>query len=249
MTFEPEKTYFVAQAGISAACQLSSPDSFALGALNNNIFLFSFYGGNTIQSFYAHDDQITSILYREDVLITSSLDAILKFWDLTQAQIREPIFTQYEHEDAILSADLHPTKDLMASVDAEGNVICREVKCPDNLTSQFRPHDDIGSGEGSEVAVVRFNRVKKDEIFVAINNTLFVYKEEFHEYTLKRHSVFMGNIVSLTQDCDALAVSLDNDSLIIWDWQTGKTVDEQPDFTPEVTSLAASEGRLLCATK
>ena len=73
------------------------------------------------------------------MLITVSLDQLMKFWDLNQGQIREPTFIMYEHEEAILSACLHPNKDLMASVDAEGNVICREIKNPNNLGSMLRP--------------------------------------------------------------------------------------------------------------
>ena len=92
-----------------------------------------------MQKWYAHDEQITALLYKDNILISCSLDQLMKFWDLSQAKISEPISVQYEHEEAIYSADLHPTEDLMASVDAEGNVILREIKCPNNLIAKFRP--------------------------------------------------------------------------------------------------------------
>ncbi len=132
---EPQtlKCNFISKAGISTACQLSSPDQLAMATLNNDINLFNFATGNSMQKWYAHDEQITALLYKDNILISCSLDQLMKFWDLSQAKISEPISVQYEHEEAIYSADLHPTEDLMASVDAEGNVILREIKCPNNL--------------------------------------------------------------------------------------------------------------------
>lgn len=177
---------------------------------------------------------------------------MLKFWDLTQGQIREPIYVQYEHEEAILGADLHPKEDTMASVDAEGQVICRSFKNPDDLKSQFRPQDDSGEPqEPPEMAVVRFNGTKSDELFVSINNALYTYVNETGEYMLKRHYTFNANVVSIVQDCDTLLLCCDNDSLIVYDWQTGKVNDEWTDFAQQAGHLCVrgEKGWLLAGTK
>lgn len=44
-----------------------SQGSFAIAGVNNEIYLFSFYTGTTIKSFYAHDDEITQILTKSVV--------------------------------------------------------------------------------------------------------------------------------------------------------------------------------------
>jgi len=46
---------------------------------------------------------------RHQWLITCSLDQIIKFWDLNAGVFNGPSYTLYEHEEGILSADLHPT--------------------------------------------------------------------------------------------------------------------------------------------
>jgi WD40 repeat protein len=69
------------------------------------------------QYFYAHDDLITGMMFKDDILITCSLDYLIKFWDIKSGQVREPSKILYEHEGPIFSADLHPSLDEMASVD------------------------------------------------------------------------------------------------------------------------------------
>lgn len=59
---------------------------------------------------------------------------MIKFWDCTGGVlVLEPIAVQYEHEEAILWADLHDDLDLMVSVDADGVVILRSFEYPDDL--------------------------------------------------------------------------------------------------------------------
>lgn len=53
---------------------MNKPESFALAGFNNEIYIFSLFSGTVVQSFYAHDEQITAILVRDDWLITCSLD-------------------------------------------------------------------------------------------------------------------------------------------------------------------------------
>lgn len=44
---------------------------------------------------------------------------MIKFWDLNQGSLQEPSFVLYEHEEGILSADLHKSNDLMVSIDGD----------------------------------------------------------------------------------------------------------------------------------
>jgi WD40 repeat protein len=69
-----QKTFFVNQTGIIDATPLAQEDSFALALQNNCVSLFSFKTGTTIQTFNAHDDAITKILFRQRFLVTCSSD-------------------------------------------------------------------------------------------------------------------------------------------------------------------------------
>ena len=81
---EPQtlKSHFVSQTGICTACQLGNADTFAIATMNNYITLFNFSTGSSLQKWYAHDEQITQLLCKDNILISSSLDQLMKFWDL-----------------------------------------------------------------------------------------------------------------------------------------------------------------------
>ena len=78
-----------------------------------------------------------------------------------------------------MSADLHPTQDLMASIDTEGMMICREIENPDSLLCQFNPAIDfLGAYDISrpDVAHLLFNSLDESILFVTMQSVLFVYK-------------------------------------------------------------------------
>lgn len=101
--------------------------------------MFNYFSGTVSSYFYAHDDLITAVMFKDDILITCSLDYMIKFWDLKSGQMKEPWKVSYDHEGKILSADLHPSQDEMVSVDSSGEVIGRKLKTPDTLTYQLSP--------------------------------------------------------------------------------------------------------------
>ena len=68
------KSYFVNKSGIIDSCPLAQQDSFACALGNNQVSLFSFKTGTTIQNFNAHDDTITRVLFRQRYLVTTSND-------------------------------------------------------------------------------------------------------------------------------------------------------------------------------
>ena len=51
-------------------------------------------------------------------------------------------------------------------------------------------------------------------------------------FALHKKFVFNANIVAMAQDTDTLLLTLDNDSLVVYDWQTGKVNHEWTDFAP-----------------
>jgi len=76
------KSYFVNKSGIIDSCPLAMQETFGCALANNQVSLFSFKTGTTIQTFNAHDDTITRILFRQKYLVTTSLDQTIKLWDL-----------------------------------------------------------------------------------------------------------------------------------------------------------------------
>jgi len=124
-----KKSYFVSESGISAATQLQKPDSFALAALNHNVYLFSFVTGTVVANFYAHDDTINDILFSQELrkLVTCSADQTVKLWDLGKGgDFSADAEVFYDHEEEIVSASL--SRHILASVDFEANLLFRDLR-------------------------------------------------------------------------------------------------------------------------
>jgi len=77
------KYYFVCQSGICASTPLGDPTGFALAGEDNNIYIFTFHTGTVMEKFYAHDDLITQVIFKNEYLISCSLDQTIKLWNLT----------------------------------------------------------------------------------------------------------------------------------------------------------------------
>jgi hypothetical protein len=60
-----KKSFFVCQFGLTSATPINLLDSFAVAGNDNNIYVFSFETGTTIQQIYAHDDTITALCFKK----------------------------------------------------------------------------------------------------------------------------------------------------------------------------------------
>ena len=67
-------------------------------------------------------------------------------------------------------------------------------------------------------------------IFVAVNNLLYQYSainvaSDGHDYVMTH--TFDANITGMKQDEDTLLLSMDNDELLVYDWNVDKEVDRK----------------------
>ena len=123
-----KKSFHVCNSGISAGCQLSGQESFALAGKNNDIYIFSFQTGTCINEIQAHDDYINTILFHDAKLITCSMDQSLKIWDLKKPQYENEPLTIYDHDDEVVCADVRHCDSLLASMDIQGTIYIRSIK-------------------------------------------------------------------------------------------------------------------------
>jgi len=126
-TKKNKKCFFIDSSGLNACTPLSSSDSFAIASLNHRVHIFSFYTGTIITTFDAHNDIINSILFKNDMLFTFSSDQDIKVWNLKTPNFADPIVWQ-DHNEEVLTACVHETENLVASIDADGTVFVRETQ-------------------------------------------------------------------------------------------------------------------------
>lgn len=95
--------------------------TYALAGMNNDIYLFSFPKQSVFQQFPAHDDYITSVLFKpvkmygdshylQKMLVTASADQTIKLWKLDfESKDSRPIpLVLYDHSEEVTSAHCSP---------------------------------------------------------------------------------------------------------------------------------------------
>ena len=68
------KSFYITNAGISAMCYCEGFACFACATKSNDIMLFSFDKGITINTLVGHDDSIISLLYHDQRIFSVSRD-------------------------------------------------------------------------------------------------------------------------------------------------------------------------------
>jgi hypothetical protein len=68
---------------------------------------------------------------------------------------------------------MHPTDpNLMASIDAEGVTMIRDLRAPLDPIAEIR----YSTSDPIEIGCISFNRYSPDEIIISINNSINMYK-------------------------------------------------------------------------
>ena len=87
--------------------------------------------------FYAHDDLISSLMFVERKLVSTSFDQTIRIWDLSQpvlthkAHIDDYPITIFDHHSRILSGDILRSEagdHRLATLDASGQILIRSLK-------------------------------------------------------------------------------------------------------------------------
>jgi hypothetical protein len=120
----------------------------------------------------------------------------------------------------------------MASVDVDGQVIIRDITEPENPICSLKPQIEY---EPPESATILFNQLsslqaERDscDIFVAINNQLFLYSLDGD---CIKDASFSANIVNIAQDKEIVLLTMENSSIVSYNWQNGETIDEVNDYS------------------
>lgn len=148
-----------------------------------------------------------------------------------------------------MSGDLHPTDMLLATIDGNGSVLCREVGNTDNLYCQFNPVEDEGC-DAPESAYLCFNKQDPNQMFIAVNSSIFIYQTEdvISGYIKVQTKQVSQNIQRVEQQGDLL-VLMHSDSIaclrIVDDCL--QVVGEYPIEGSPLSGLLLSENNLIIA--
>ena len=143
----------------------------------------------------------------------------------------------YDHEEEVLDACMHPTDpNLMASLDAEGVALIRDLRMPQDSIAEIR----YSTSDPIEIGCIAFNRYSLDEVFISINHSINMYKID-GQY-IQSASASSEVILGINQDLDSVLMITDGDMLVCYDWNVDNIVHEYE--APTIPSQ--QQGGLTC---
>lgn len=232
------QTRSVALAGMALSSCFVMPDSNIVicGSWDNNVYFYSVEYGNVIDTLLAHDDAVSSVLWRKGFLISSSWDSSVKIWQFqnpTNGQVFSPaeFLVQLDHDFGVSDVAVDSQCKILVSGTKEGQLYVWDLHTY-VLNSIFQPHEGMIhavqlSQDCSQIVSCgedRFLRV------VDLESGTEIFVKDIHEVSLCL--VLVESIVALGTESGMIQV---------WDLDKVQLLHQFEAHTGAVTCLHMSE--------
>lgn len=172
---------------LSCCCSSDQEDFIFIGSWDNNIYTFSVAQSRIVDEKHAHDDAITCVRYKSNVLASSSWDSTVKVWshDTSHKKSSLTLLGELEHDTEVTSCDFTCTSNnnlLLASATKDGIVMIWDVDSCMQL-QQFAIHSEsvsqvLLSEEGNRVFSCSFDKYMK---VIDVNTEVELYSKDIGE--------------------------------------------------------------------
>jgi factor associated with neutral sphingomyelinase activation len=213
------------------------PDSrtLVLGSWDNNIYIYSIEFGHVLESVLAHDDAVSSVYWKNDLLLTSSWDSCVKVWKYTPGSGGKkgpsPLFlAELEHDTEVNCVNIDALSKYAVSGTIDGSLIIWSLD-DQTMLSQHSVHSDVVkavcfSPDGQRVLSAGADQYLK---VLDVNTGTEIYSKSAGEGL--RCAAWDGNIV---------LVGGDSGNLHVWDLVEVKPIATLRGHKGAVTCLAVS---------
>ncbi|XP_065828267.1 protein FAN-like [Oscarella lobularis] len=180
----------VSFSGLALSSCVVMPDSKTLliGSWDNNIYIYSVEYGRVLDSLVGHDDAVTSVCWKNGLMLTSSWDSSVKVWDYTPESggKKGPPPSQraeLEHETGVNCLDFDPGSMQAVAGMADGSLILWSIN-DQMIIGQHSIHSDGGikavrfSPDGQTVLSVGADQYMK---VLDVKTGTEVYSKQFKE--------------------------------------------------------------------
>eukprot|EP01119_Soliformovum_irregulare_P011407 TRINITY_DN2849_c1_g1_i1.p1 TRINITY_DN2849_c1_g1~~TRINITY_DN2849_c1_g1_i1.p1 ORF type:complete len:891 (-),score=264.62 TRINITY_DN2849_c1_g1_i1:87-2759(-) len=127
-----------------SSCQLSPDEKVVIaGSWDNNIYAYSIESGRTIETVAAHDDSVSCLCLKNDLLASGSWDSTVKTWQVRPSGIHRVQLAEFmDHDAEVHCIDLAKQGSICVTGAADGTVMLLDVRNK-LMIRQSQPHDDI----------------------------------------------------------------------------------------------------------
>lgn len=104
-----------------------------VGSWDNNVYTYSVDFGTVVNTNYAHDNSVTCVCWKGNILATGSMDCTVKIWEISSciqgSKISVPILkVEFDHENEITCLDIDAACKFAAVGISQGNVIIWDIE-------------------------------------------------------------------------------------------------------------------------
>jgi factor associated with neutral sphingomyelinase activation len=142
----------ICKLALSSLILTQDENSLIVGSWDNKVYVYSVESGRVTDSIYAHDDAVSCISLKGDVLASGSWDSTVKVWKYTPSGIdRVPLGLFIENESEVRTIDVNDEGSLLVYGNAEGIVQLCDIRSG-VVVKQIEAHP------GAKVTGVSFTR-------------------------------------------------------------------------------------------
>lgn len=126
-----------------SSCQLTGDEKHVIaGSWDNNIYVYSIESGRLVQSIPAHDDAVSCLCLRNDVLLSGSWDGTVKYWEFSSNGLSKlPVADFSEYETEVRCLDITKQGNVAVSGQADGSIAFLDLR-DKNTVKSMQIHDD-----------------------------------------------------------------------------------------------------------
>ncbi|XP_061198203.1 protein FAN-like [Saccostrea echinata] len=126
-------SFNVSNMALSSCIVMPDNRTIVVGSWDNFVYFYSVEFGRTLDTLKAHDDAVSSVVWKNNFLITASWDSTAKVWQFDPPSephnFNAAVFVgQLDHDSGVSCQDIDETGSLLATGTEEGHVLIWDIK-------------------------------------------------------------------------------------------------------------------------
>lgn len=126
------RSFNVSNMALSSCLVMPDNKTIVVGSWDNFVYFYSIEFGRILDALKAHDDAVSSVIWKNNILITASWDSTSKIWQFTPSselhRFDSAVFVgQLDHESGVSCQGVDETGSLLVTGTEEGQVVIWNV--------------------------------------------------------------------------------------------------------------------------
>ncbi|XP_052815113.1 LOW QUALITY PROTEIN: protein FAN-like [Mya arenaria] len=225
---------------LSSCVVLPDSNTVIVGSWDNNVYFYSVEYGHVLDTLQAHDDAISCITWKNDMLFTASWDSSVKVWQFTVPLSQNDFsaaefLLQLDHDYSISDVAVDDSCATMVSATKEGQIYVWDLLTY-SLNNMFHAHQ----GKINSIQLLSDRRQ-----IISCGEDRYLRVLDLDSGTASFVKDMKENVLSLAVCYQHVVVGLDGGQIQVWDMERAILLNTCQAHTGGVTCLHISDDHTL----